>query len=113
MTGKEIAAIAEELRQNGEYEYYGIRTQEECFALGEIEHLSHIWNDGDETDEELDGISCTTITSRAVSMHGEGNSRLGKYYGGHIAIIAGNEIEYGEDEGEIIIRNATVVKIIK
>ena len=113
MTGKQIAAIAEELRQNGEFEYYGIRTQEEAFELGEIDHLSHVWNDGDDTGEELDGISCTAIASRAVSMHGDGTSTMGTYYGEHIAIIAGNDIEYGEDEGEIIIKDATVVKIIK
>lgn len=113
MTGKQIAAMAEELRQSGEYTYYGIRTQVEPYELGEISHTSHIWDNGDDTGDELDGISCTAITSRAVQMHGDGTSSMGTYFGGHIAIIAGDSIEYGADEGEIIIKAAVVVQIIQ
>lgn len=32
-----------------EYEYIGIRVQEVPFELGEMSHLSHVWDDGDDT----------------------------------------------------------------
>lgn len=35
------------------------------------------------------------------------------YYGGHVAIIASNSGEWGEDPEEIILRNAEVVVILK
>ena len=34
------------------------------------------------------------------------------YFGDHIAIIGGNNMEYGEDLGEIIIKNAEVMEVL-
>ena len=105
-------AVAEEYFYD--YEYIGVRTQEAAFKLGETDHVSSVWVDGEETSEELDGICCTKLDSPAIVAHcDEGmSSQYGTYYGCHIAIIAGNEASYGEDEGELIIRDATVIKII-
>lgn len=113
MTIEEIKAIAS--KYETEYEYVGIRTQEEPFELGHMTHRSHIWEDGEDTGEMLDGVSCTSVKSKAVAMHCDGkrNNPGGYYYGDHVAIICGNTATLGEDEGELIIEGAVVVEIIK
>lgn len=87
-----------------DYEVIGIRFQSETFELGAINHLSHVWVDGEDTGDELDGICVQKIDT------------IGKYdneyFGDHIAIIAGNEYSYGEDAGEVIINDAIVVEIL-
>lgn len=97
-----IKKIAEEMDLSWDYEFVGVRVQEQKFELGAIEHLSHVWDNGDDTGVELDGISTCKV------------DRLGRteYYGDHVAIICGNEADYGEDDGELVIRDAKVVAII-
>ena len=102
----DIKRIVEEMNLNWNYEFVGVRVQEVPFELGAIDHKSHVWIDGEETDEELDGI-CTCKVDRLKCKSYEGY-----YVGDHAAIICGNEGEYGEDDGEIIIRDAEVVKIL-
>jgi len=34
------------------------------------------------------------------------------YYGEHVAVIAGDYQEWGQDAGEIIIREATVIEVL-
>lgn len=112
MTGSEIKAVAE--RYSNDYDYVGIRTQEHPYSLGAINHQSHVWDDGYDTGEQLEGVSATNIHSDAVHMHGDGKeyNRNGYYYGDHIAIICGNAATGGEDVGEIIIEDAVVVEIV-
>ena len=107
MTPEMISAIEEAIEElEMDYTYIGIRTQEEEFELGEIDHLSHIWDDGDDTGEELDGIC-------AISVKADRWQKLvNAYYGDHMAILVGNDADYGEDVGEIIIKDAEVVKIL-
>jgi len=108
MTIDELKKIIEEtMDENLEYEYFGVRSQYETFELGEMDHVSHIWDDGEDTGEELNGVCATKADSREIRLH------CGNTYGTHCAIIAGNDIEYGEDAGEIIIRDAVVVRIIR
>ena len=105
MTAQELKAKMEEYAWD--YEVVAVRTQEEPFELGAIDHLSHVWVDGDDTGEELDGI-CGTMAA-GVEQH------IGPYgyIGDHMAIIAGNSYEYGEDAHEVIIRDAVVVEVLK
>ena len=103
-----IRLIVYNNRCKGEYEYVGIRVQEQEFELGEITHKSHNWgyNDNYETvdfGEELDGICCTRLEEAEKS----------EYFGDHIAVICGNHATFGEDDGEIIIEDPVVVKIIR
>lgn len=108
MSINEIKSIMEDLEWDGEYEVYGIRTQDEEFdAEGEtMTHVSHIWDDGEDTDEELDGVCASTIKGIAEHVNGT-------YYGRHCAIIAGNDYTWGEDANEIIITDPVVIRIIK
>lgn len=97
-----IKKIAEEMDLSWDYEFVGVRVQEQEFELGTIEHLSHVWDNGDDTGVELDGICVCSLDRLGVN----------NYFGNHVAIICGNEAEYGEDDGELIIRDAEVVKVI-
>lgn len=110
MTVTEIRAAAE--KYTDYYEFVGIRTQEETFELGSIEHVSSVWDDGEETGETLTGISVTDINSNMIIMHSDEHG-LNYYYGKHLAVICGNSAEYGADEGELIIEDAVVVEILK
>lgn len=99
---KNIKKVAEEMGLSWDYEFVGVRVQEQEFELGTIEHLSHVWDNGDDTGVELDGICVCSLDRMGVN----------NYFGDHVAIICGNEAEYGEDDGELIIRDAEVVKVI-
>lgn len=99
-----IRTIVEEMELEYEYEYIGIRVQEQEFEIGAIDHVSRVWIDGDETEEELNGVCATKIDAIANLPY--------EYFGEHVAIICGNSAEYGEDVGEIIIEDATVVAVI-
>lgn len=106
----------------GKYKYVAIRTQEESFQLGDIEHKSSVWRNGEETNRKLTGISATNIKSNAIAMHSDAKKERsmqkkykinGYYYGDNVAIIVGNNAKRGADAGEIVINDAKVVKIIK
>ena len=99
---KNIKKVAEEMDLSWDYEFVGVRVQDQDFELGTIEHLSHVWDNGDDTGVELDGICVCSLDRLGVN----------NYFGDHVAIICGNEAEYGEDDGELIIRDAEVVKVI-
>lgn len=107
---KRLKETAEDLFYD--YEYIGIRVQTEVFEIGEIDHVSHVWVDGIETEEELDGIC--VIDYKAIDRVCKGMQSLGcgGYYGDHVAIIAGNHATYGEDDGEIIISDPAVVAVL-
>ena len=110
MTVEELKGLAE--KYTDRYQYVGVRTQEEPFELGEVEHRSSVWVNGDETTSELNGLSATNINSRALRMHTDSDPRYGFYFGDHKAIIAGDSAECGEDPGEIVISDPVVVEII-
>lgn len=86
-----------------DYEVVGIRTQSRAFELGAISHLSHVWDDGNDTGVELDGICVVDVHSLKQAC---------SYFGDHVAIIGGNSYEYGEDAGEIIIHDPVVIEIL-
>lgn len=110
MTMTEMKDLIESIHEeyDWDYAYIGIRTQDEPFELGPFSHCSHVWDDGEDTGEELNGACATGIDSRMVEAHCSGY-----YCGAHCAIIAGNSVEYGEDEGELIIADPVVVRIIR
>jgi hypothetical protein len=110
MTASEIKKIAEKYKD--EYEYVGVRTQEEAFKLGTLEHCSSVWDDGDETAEMLDGISVTDVDSVALKMHTGEDMMCRSYYGDHLAIICGNYAQMGDDAGELVISDPVVVEVL-
>lgn len=95
--------IAEEA--NWDYEVVGVRVQDVPFELGKMDHVSRVWVDGEETEEELDGVCVTKVADLTAKAYGE-------YFGEHAAVVAGNKFSYGEDLGEIIIKDAMVIAIL-
>ena len=96
-----IHAVSEDLFYD--YEVIGVRIQEQPFELGEMSHVSHVWDDGEDTGEELNGV-CADKHDNLNGGH--------TYFGGHVAIIAGNSYSYGEDPGEVIIEDPVVVEVL-
>lgn len=97
-----------------EYGYYGIRIELDVdYALGDTTNESRIWCDGTVTDLTLDGTSCVGIPANA-NMADINNAikTASHYFGNRIYLIGGDQCEYGEDAGEYIITDATVVAIL-
>lgn len=91
------------------YDVVAIRVQEPAFELGEISHVSHVWDDGNDTGVELDGI-CAISSAYADRVFG--SRFFGEYPGNHVAIIAGNRCCGGEDFGEVVISDPVVVEVL-
>lgn len=107
-----VAELKETIDNNDwdiEYGKFGIRIQEQAFELGTIDHNSKVWIDGEETDEELDGVCTIDLDSPEAAEVLNGNG----YFGSHIALLAGDRYEYGCDAGEVILKDAEVLYIIK
>lgn len=100
---EKIMERIEEIKDEYDFGYIGVRVQEDAFVLGETLNNSFVWIDGEMTDEELDGTCAIRID----------DAKLAKgYHGDHVAVIGGDHVEYGQDLGEIIIRNAEVLEVI-
>ena len=109
MENRRLEEIIEELRM--EHEYIGIRIQYEPFCIGPIDHESTAWEDGYETDRKLGGICAVHVDERnAVARYMEA---VDHYFGTHAAILVSDCIEYGDDDNEIIMKDAEVAYIIK
>lgn len=101
--------IIEELKW--EYDYVGIRIQDEPFCIGPIDHESSVWENGNVTDRKLGGICAVEVDAKnAAARYAESSKR---YFGDHAAVLVGETIEYGEDDYEIIIKDAEVAYIIR
>lgn len=119
MTAEQVKKIIED----GEFEYYGIRSDETIeYKAGDACYESHQWwqdepENGDmEYNEEMqcwDGGELPGTCALKVSEDSDIQKILDYsrrcYSGKHITLIAGDRAEYGNDEGEIIIGNAIVL----
>lgn len=97
---------AEEIAADAGYAAAGVRVQDVPFAIGPMSHKSHVWDDGDDTGEELPGV-CAMRWDRIREAQ-----QNGYYFGDYAAVIAGDSYEYGEDSGEIIIHDPVVIAIL-
>lgn len=84
-------------------DYCAVRVCPEMVEAGQVLQPSFVWVDGDITDEQLDGTCGIDIDSHPACG----------YMGECIAVIAGNEVSWGEDVGEIIIKNAEVISVLQ
>lgn len=113
MTQKILEALIE---SNYNYRYYGLRSTNGKYEVGQELHSSvDSSDDGIENGEpELDGTCATGFgylafdedDTEEIEKALEINSG---YKQNHLYLIAGNDVEYGEDEQEIIISNAVIV----
>ena len=97
-----------------DYEYYGIRVDNgKNYCIGDRTDDSRIWIDGDPTDETVDGTSCVGFRFNAEKNDLESALSIAeKYYGDRIYLIGSNSMEYGEDAGEYILKDAEVIAVL-
>lgn len=96
------------------FEHFALRAFEPGFSVGDRLPNSKRWIDGEcLEDEELNGASGIKVTSAADIAEKIGDFREKYAFGNRIVyIIGGNFGEWGEDDGEFIIRKAVVVSVI-
>jgi len=104
---KTIKDIAKNIK-NSEYDFIGIRVEEEINqSIGQIvTHKSYVWDDGVQTDELINGVCAIDITQVKYL------DNFGGYFGKIVYILGSYSAEYGNDCGEIIMRDAVVLDII-
>jgi hypothetical protein len=99
------------------FEYVGLRVTAKGYIdysakPGDVLLPSHRWDDGDPTEDELGGTSAISVSflqqTKPHPLDG-----IGGYHGDRVLLIGGNRHEYGEDRGEIVISNATVIAVFK
>lgn len=109
---KEIYEIAQKVKENNNYDFIGIRVQEDFNEkIGEtLKHRSFVWIDGEETTNLLNGV-CAIDANRLNATFTMSN---GGYSGDVILILGSNDYpERGEDVAEIIMNNPVIIDIIK
>lgn len=97
-----------EIDEDGRYAYIGIRVQDDAYGMQagqKVEHNSLVWIDGEETDEELDGVCA--VNADVISQIDA------TYYGDTVVVLGSQRAEYGEDEGEIIMQDAVVLAVVE
>lgn len=92
------------IEQNYEFDNIGLRVQESDYGLTvgqEIDHSSRHWDDGEMTDDEIEGICAVSakLASRRVLS-------FGAYSGNVVIVLGSNRAENGDDDGEIILKPA-------
>jgi len=109
-TAKQIHDIARNL-QTYDYGYVGLRAQESDYGMtvgDKADHQSTLWDDGEMTEDLLDGICCISAREAARRV-----LSFGAYMGNVIIVLGSNHSEHGEDDGELILRDAVVLDIIR
>lgn len=113
-----------------EYEYVGLRGQDIRMTEGDgfHDHDSYRWtgDEYDESDETYDGVCAIDLGTRSWYIDESayefalGAFRLfghklpnNYYFFRHLAVIVGDNAEVGQDEGEIVISDATVAFVLR
>ncbi len=95
-----------EIIEDDRYEYYGVRWVEDELAVGQVAPVSRVWVDGSPTDDPLAG-ACAIRVRTADDI--ERVLSAGSIYFGAPVLLGSMEMEYGEDDGEIVMRQAVVL----
>lgn len=81
-------------------------------SVGEVLDPSYNWENGTNTGDTLDGVSTIGVKSSNVkAAMNDFAPKVGGYYGRKVVLVAGDRTGSGEDEGEVIIRDAKVIRI--
>ena len=125
MTEQEFRDTIETLAE--EHEYVGLRGQDFEMHEGEgFDHHSSVWSgdEYDDGDETYDGVCALDLGARVWGIEDAtyeraladfrlfGRKSIGGYFYGHVAVIVGDDAEAGQDDGEIVISDATVALVL-
>jgi hypothetical protein len=125
MNREELIKLAEELKleeyYDRKYSYYGVRVEtpnwytdetKELPNVGEIvEYRSYIWDDGDSTGEQLNGLSTVEVIDGDLVKAVE-YAKSNYTAGTKIMLLGSDAASYGEDKFEIILEQPEVIAII-
>ncbi len=79
-------------------------------AIGDVAPCSWRWDDGDITDDQLEGTSAMYVDSRATAEKiARLLSKMQMYWGKQLVLLAADHADGGEDNGEIVMYDATVI----
>lgn len=99
----------------GEFDIYGLRVVHsgDEVEVGEELPNSFRWEEGERTNEELDGVSTIGIGSSEQIDHAVKIVKRGGYepVGEQVVLVGGESAGWGEDPGERVIRNARVLAV--
>lgn len=134
MTYRDMAEMIEEIVENTEYDYVGIRFEEMVRKIGDA--CNNSWHNPDREDErdypvyghgvELDGTSAWMMGGYSDSFknhrfysvmgrsHGADDEIKTDSYGANAYVVAGNKesTHHDADDNEVVIVNAVVIDII-
>lgn len=125
-----IQALDEDMIEDN---FFGIRIDECRYEVGDIANNSHELYQDPEFDEdgeliyeegqgiyegyydagELDGTCCISFDPQDDSSIEYALSLVSCYYGDYLHILSGSNVQSGNDEQEIVIKNAKVVAEVK
>ncbi len=100
-TINDMLATAKEIDRDA-----GVRLDDKRYKIGEILPESRRLEDGEPTDDMLRGTSVLFYKIRNLSRYHT------VYLHNHAYVVTGDVLEDGEDEGEVIMRDAKVIKVL-
>lgn len=108
------SAIESAIKKDGAAGEYGVRAipRGEVVRVGQRLKPSFRWEDGEQTEEELNGTSSIGVKAGGAQAAIKALKR-GGYAGDTIALIVGDRAESGDDPGERVIRDAHVLAVFK
>ena len=106
------------IMEDEEYEYYGLRSLSDNPKSGKVADLhigdtapnSYEWIDDVPTDNELPGVSAVKITPNTFKNE---NWRFKIYSGDRLVFLGADDMQYGPDADEIIMKKAKVLATFK
>ena len=118
--GNEMTINTEKAKK---YNYIGVRVVRngEIYTIGDVVNNSKDWDfeNDNSSDVDLDGASAIEVadidfdeTEEAKSLIIAAANVVRDYGKGQLVIIASNDVDYGDDPGEIVMSNAVVVGVI-
>ena len=104
-----VEDLMEEL-EYGKYRHYGLRgAHEEDLEVLSRGYLdpSHVWEDGEYTDEVLSGTSALDVTDTMSEVEILDCYKMCKsaynFHNGTVLLLGDNSYEYGDDYGEVLL----------
>jgi hypothetical protein len=111
----ELIALAAGLEFETDYDKVALRIVDtDCdgydLPVGSIAPNSYRWDDGNHTDDELNGTSAMDLDW--LWTRKSGDQYFGGYCGRRIWVLGSYYAEGGEDAGEIVMKDAEILQVI-
>lgn len=110
---KEVVEQIRSAMDDDEFAAWGLRVIPSGHEVGPGDELpaSYRWDDGDKTEEELDGTSTIGIRANGGIEGAIRRLKNNNYLGDQVALVFGDSAGAGEDPGEVLIRDAKVALV--